>query len=179
MNGIEALLVDLVQAAESPLYSSYRWLGRQLGRDVSMPEFLRLVDRLVQLDVLRLWSVDPKSRERTRLPAVPQGLAQQYAGIEDLDDGFDPFVLSLTLGPAADVDSAPEWEVDLDFDHGTFRLKANAGVESMAMRRLALLFPDVELIEQHRALHAADSIELAGSLAVISASDGSTVTQGC
>lgn len=175
MNGIEVRLLELVQMAESPLYSAYRWLGRQLGRNLAMSEFLHLVDSLVQQDILRLWSIDPASQERTRSRVVPEELEQRYLRLDDLDKSFDPFALSLTLGPAADVDADPEWEVDFDFEQETFRVKAKRGAESVAMRKLAELFPDVELVEERRTADVTDRIELSGSLLVISQSGGSRI----
>lgn len=165
MNGIEAQLLGLVQIAESPLYSAYRWLGRQLGRDLSMSAFLYLVDGLVQQDMLRLWSIDPTSQERSRLSEVPEGLEQRYLRVDGLDDSFDPFALSLTMGPAADPEAEPDWEVDFDFDRETFRLRAKPGAEEVAIRKLAGLFPDVELVEGRRRSRA-DRVEVSGSLKV-------------
>lgn len=98
MNSIELLLVDLVRVAEAPLYSAYRWLGKQCGRQLRLGEFLVLVDRLVSMDVLRLWEIDHRSGDRSELYAVPDSLEARYSAIEDLDDRFDPFGLSVTLG---------------------------------------------------------------------------------
>jgi hypothetical protein len=166
MNGVEVRLVELIHIAESPLYSAYRWTGRQLGRNVSISEFLRLIDGLVRQEVLYLWSIDQKTQERTRLGAVPDGLAQRYGALSDLDDSFDPFALSLTLGPGADVAAEPEWEVDFDFDRKTFRVNASPGAEEVALQKLGELFPDVELVEERRRSDSSDCIELSGSLSV-------------
>jgi hypothetical protein len=171
MNGIEAQLLDLVQIAESPLYSAYRWLGRQLGRGLSISEFLRLVDGLVQQDMLRLWSIDPTHQKRSRLSEVPEGLEQRYVRVDDLDESFDPFALSLTLGPEADLEAEPDWEVDFDFDRETFRVKARPGAEEVAVHKLARLFPDVELVEEQRGSRA-DRVEISGSLRVFGESGG-------
>ncbi len=172
MNAIEALLLELVTIADSPLYSAYRWLGRQLGRDLSMSEFLRLVNGLVQQDVLRLWSIDSASQHRSRLNETPEGLERQYLEVDGLDATFDAFALSLTLGPAADVGARPEWEVDFDFDRETFRVQAKPGTEGLALRTLADLFPDVELVEERRQSLATDRLEVSGSLKVASAPGG-------
>jgi hypothetical protein len=115
MNSIDLMLLDLVQIAEAPVYSAHRWLSRQLGRELSMAEFLRLLAPLVDEDVIRLWAVDSTTHERRRWIEVPSDLDERYARIPDLDDSFDPFGLSLTLGPAADLDADPDWEVDFDF----------------------------------------------------------------
>src|SRR4051812_41756790 len=114
MSPLETLLVSLVQIAEAPLYSAYRWVGRQVGRDVALSEFLRLVDRLLEQDTLRLWLTDSTSHERERRLQTPGALDQKYAELADLDRSFDPFGLSLTLGPHADVDREPDWRIDLD-----------------------------------------------------------------
>jgi hypothetical protein len=44
MNSVELLLVDLVQVAETPLYSAYRWLAKRLGRELPLSEFLRMIE---------------------------------------------------------------------------------------------------------------------------------------
>lgn len=150
MNGIEASLLDLVRVAESPLYSAYRWLGREIGRDLSMPEFLVLVDRLVEEDALRLWSVDPDSEDRTRLMSSPDSLERRYETSRHTDGSFDPFGLSLTVGPEAELEAAPDWQVDFDFDSGRFQLEAKPGLDDEALRELRRLFPDVELVEATR-----------------------------
>lgn len=115
MNSVE-LLLDLVRIAEVPLYSSYCWLGGQFGCQLSLGEFLRLVEDLLARDVLRLWEIDPQSHDRTELFAVPEGLKERYRSVGELDGRFDPFGLSLTLGASAQVDVEPSWEIDLDFE---------------------------------------------------------------
>lgn len=172
MNGIELLLLDLVQMAETPLYPAYRWLGRQLGRDLSLAEFLRLVDRLVGDDVLRLWSIDAASQERSRLNAVPEHLEERYRQFDALDDSFDPFVLSLTPGSAAEPRIEPDWEVDFDFDRETFRLEAKPERVEVALQKLAVLFPDVELVTTGSRPIAPDRLDISGSIRVVEESGG-------
>ncbi|MDP9022494.1 MAG: hypothetical protein M3N57_07330 [Actinomycetota bacterium] len=89
-----------------------------------MSEFLRVVDELTARDVLRLWELDHRSHDRTELFGVPEGLQESYRTAAGLDDSFDPFGLSLTLGAAADVEAEPSWEVDFDFERGRFELLA-------------------------------------------------------
>lgn len=163
MNAIEASLVDLVQVAESPLYSAYRWLGREIGRDLSMSEFLRLVDGLIDDHVVRLWAVDPASEERTEVRTLPDDLERRYAQLaNELDAGFDPFGLSLTLGPRADVDAEPDWSVDLDLDSARFQVDARPGHDEEALGQLEVLLPDVALVEEAR-VSANDRIRITGS----------------
>lgn len=150
MNSVELLLVDLVQIAEAPLYSTYRWLGRQLGRDLPLGEFLRLVDELVARDVLRLWEVDHRSHDRTELFSVPEGLDERYRSADGLDGSFDPFGLSLTLGAAADIEAEPAWEVDFDFERGRFELVADEGTDDDAVIQASRYFPDVALVAERR-----------------------------
>jgi hypothetical protein len=150
MTPFEDMLIDLVQVAESPLYSTYRWLGRELGRDVQISGFLHLVDHLVHNQSLCLWLVDLDSQERKRLRRVPPELERRYAAEADLDPAFDPFGLSLTVGPTANVDEEPEWEADFDFGDGRFRLLASDRREAESIEQLEVLFPDLEFLEEER-----------------------------
>lgn len=143
MSGLERLILDLVQIAEAPVYSTYRWLGRELGRDMPLSEFLRIIGRAIERDVLRLWSIDPRSGDRTELFDVPPDLESRYQNEPELDERFDPFGLSLTLGATADVEAEPEWELDLDFDEGVFELELHGGHEAEALEQLARCYPDL------------------------------------
>jgi hypothetical protein len=163
VNGVEERLIDLVQVAETPLYSAYCWLGRQLGRDVSMREFLRLVDDLVRRETLCLWSIDPTSEKRSRLLEVPKDIKHQYAQL-DSDGSFDPFALSVTLGPAAQIGAESEWEVDLDFQSLTFQVRSKPEVEGGALRNLADLYPDTRFVETRREAEGSGWIAISGRL---------------
>ena len=114
MNSIELSLLELVGIAETPLYSAYCWLRRHLRGPLALSGFLEMVDGLVQRDVLRLWSVDIESGDRTELFVVPASLEHDYQGVEGLDDQYDPFGLSVSTGAANTVPTEePEWEFDL------------------------------------------------------------------
>ena len=153
MTGLERLIVDLVQIAEAPVYSTYRWLGRQLGRDLPLSEFLRVVGQAIEGDLLRLWSIDARSGDRTELLSVPPDLESRYESEAGLDDRYDPFGLSLTLGASANVDAEPEWEFRIDFDDQVFEITAQAGHEAEALEELTRCYPDlhpsVTAREQH------------------------------
>lgn len=150
MNSIELMVIDLVQIAEAPLYSTYRWLCREMGRDVPMREFLRLIDRLIERDILRLWETDHRSHDRTEHFRVPQSLEVRYGSV-DLDDEYDPFGFTLTLDPAADVEAEPAWELEFDLEAGRFELLANAGEEDEAIEQASRFFPDVTLLTEEKA----------------------------
>lgn len=143
MTGLECLIVDLVGIAEAPVYSTYRWLGRQLGRDVSLSEFLHVVGQAIERDVVRLWSIDTGSAERTELFSVPPDLQTRYESEPGLDDRYDPFGLSLTLGASADVDAEPEWKFRLDFDDQVFEITAQVGHEAEALEQLTRCYPEL------------------------------------
>lgn len=143
MSGLERLIVDLVQIAEAPLYSTYRWLGRQLGRDVPLSEFLRVVASAIDRDVLRLWSVEAETGDRTELYEMPPDLERRYVAEPSLDARYDPFGMSLTLGAAADVDSEPEWEFTVNFDDHIFEITAVPGREDEALDQLGRCYPDL------------------------------------
>jgi hypothetical protein len=143
MTGLERLILDLVQIAEAPLYSTYRWLGRRLGRDVPLSEFLKVVAAAVARDVLRLWSVDATSGDRAEMFEVPPDLERRYAAEPKLDSRYDPFGISLTLGSAAEVEAEPAWEFTVNFDDHIFEIKAEVGREDEALAQLSRCYPDL------------------------------------
>lgn len=144
MNGLERLILDLVEIAEAPLYSTYRWLGRQLGRDLVLREFLEVVERAVEKDVLRLWSIDSSTGDRTEYFCVPSGLDDRYRSVTDLDERYDPFGLSLTPGASVEEDTRPDWEFSLDFERLTFTISAAPGHERNALEEIELCYPDFQ-----------------------------------
>lgn len=163
MNSIDLRLLELLQIAEAPVYSAYRWLSRQLGRELSMAEFLRLLATLLEDDVVRLWAVDIATEERSRWSKVPPDLEKRYAEIPDLDDSFDPFGLSLTLGPAADLDASPDWEVNFDFEERRFAVTAKPDAVESAQQQVKRFFPDLDFAEEDREV-ASDRIRITGSV---------------
>jgi hypothetical protein len=163
MNSIDLRLLDLLQIAEAPVYSAYRWLSRQLGRELSMAEFFRLLAPLLEEDVVRLWAVDITIQERSRWSELPSDLEERYAEIADLDDSFDPLGLSLTLGPAADLEASPDWEVDFDFEKRRFVVTAKPHAVESAQQQARRLFPDLDFADQDREV-AGDRVRITGSV---------------
>lgn len=163
MNSINLRLLDLIQVAEAPVYSAYRWLSRQLGRQLSMAEFFRLLAGMVEDDVVRLWAVDVVTHERSRWNDIPDDLEERYAQIGELDDGFDPFGLSLTLGPAADLEVSPDWEVDFDFDGRRFVVLANPHAVASARQQIRRMFPEFDFVEDSPKV-GADRVRITGSV---------------
>jgi len=162
VNSIELQLLDLLQKAETPLYSAQRWVVRQLGRELAMPEFLRLLAPLLEDDVVRLWAVDASTGERSRRSAVPPDLAERYAAeASHLDDSFDPFGLSLTLGPAAEAQANAEW--GLEIDGRCFRVTAQLHAVEDVRRQVERLFPDLNFVEESRNVDG-DRVEINGSI---------------
>ncbi|MCL4293787.1 MAG: hypothetical protein KJ056_12290 [Acidimicrobiia bacterium] len=153
MTGLERLILDLVQVGEAPLYSTYRWLGRQLGRDVSLSEFLKAIAAAVERDALRLWSVDVSTGDRTELFGVPADLERRYVAEPLLDARYDPFGISLTLGGAAEAEAEPAWEFMVDFDNRMFEIKAVAGREDEALDQLSRCYPDLHPVVTARGDH--------------------------
>jgi len=147
MNSIELDLLDLLDLAESPCYSAFCWLRRRLGGHLSLRAFLTLTNDLVQRDVIRMWSIDPGSGDRTELFAVPDSLADEYLAFQTLDDRYDPFGLSVTVGPAAPVlaQDEPEWTFSLDAAQETFVLRAQPEMRAEACATIARLLPDLVL----------------------------------
>lgn len=111
---------------------------------------LLLVDLLLANDVVRLWEIDHRSHDRTELFSVPDGLEERYRSIEGLDDRFDPFGFSLTLGPAADVDAEPTWEVEFDFARRRFELLVGVGADDDAVKQVGRYYADLALVPEQR-----------------------------
>jgi hypothetical protein len=148
VNSLHLLLLDLLRMAETPLYSAYGWVGREAGRRVAMSEFLGMVWELMERGLLRLWAPDDESLGRTELFEVPPDLEERYAALGHTDDSYDPFRLSLTLGSKAERDVELDWQVDLDFARGRFRLLARATARDDALQHLTRYFADVDLIPE-------------------------------
>lgn len=163
MNPLESSLLELLAIAESPLYSAYRTIGRSLGSDVALSEFLRSVGELLERDILRLWLVDAPSGDQTELFQIPIDLESRYVESGHSDPTFDPFSLSLTLGTNAVVGVAPDWEVDLRFEEGTFELRAKRDESEEALRQLAKYYPDSRL-EAQRTIEQGDQVLVRGKI---------------
>jgi hypothetical protein len=161
MNSIDLRLLELLQIAETPVYSAYRWLSRELGRELSMAEFFRLLSPLLEGDVVRMWAVDIATQKRLRWSEVPPDLQAQYMEVPDLDDSFDPFGLSLALGPAADLNASPDWEVEFDFEKPRFVVTARPHALESALQQVRRLFPDLDFAEKDRGV-AGDRVRITG-----------------
>lgn len=90
-------------------------------------------------------------------------LDQQYAEVTDLDDSFDPFGLSLTLGRAADLKARPNWEVNFDFPRQRFVMKAKPHAIQTAQEQVERLFPDLDFAEDGREV-IDDRVEMIGAV---------------
>lgn len=146
MTRAELLLVELVNLGESPLYSAMAWLASELDRPVEIGEFLTILGGLVERDIVRLWSVDRTSHDRTELYAVPAGLVEKYQRSRHVDQRFDPFGLSLTIGPAATEPPAPPWEVEWSIERGEFSLRAEPSEVDRALAAIAERVLDRRLV---------------------------------
>lgn len=163
MSSIEHSLLQLLADTETPLYTAYAWLNDRIGRAISIARFLRLLDPLIESDAARLWAVNYATSERVRWHEIPLDLERRYHDVPDLDPAYDPFGLSLTLGPSADLRLEPAWRVDFDFDALTFRLTANPEEADVACTRVNQLFPDLDFAEDHRTAHAGQ-VRITGSI---------------
>jgi len=148
MNSLHRHLLDLLRMAETPVYSAYRWLGRQSGHQLALSAFLQLVQDLLDKDAIQLWTIEADTGEATQLHSLPANLATRDASLDHDDERYDPLCLSLTLGPAAEPDVEPDWEFDLDFQGGTFGLHAAPTEVNHALRQLGRYFPDVTLMPE-------------------------------
>lgn len=130
ISDLEQVILDLVQMAESPLYSTYRWLEHETGRDISFSEFRRVVNGGIEHGVFRLWILDVAG-DRRELIEIPPDLESRYMKEPVLEDSHDPFGMSLTLGAHA-VHEEPDWKVDVDFKKGVFELEFRASGDGTA-----------------------------------------------
>lgn len=148
VNAIEHRLLQLLADSETPLYSAWRWLKKETGSHLPLDRFLALVNTLITRDQVRLWKVEFKSHDRTEFFEVPSELTKRYTEEGHDDEAYDPFGYSLTLGPDAQIDSEPEWEVDIDLKEGTFQLFARNPELRLdeVFTKLAYYFPDVSLV---------------------------------
>jgi hypothetical protein len=117
-------LLRLLANAEQPLYSAYVFARENSERVLSIDDFLEQVDSLVAEEVLKLWIVSGDIR--AELARTPTTLARLYEN-EELDGTYDPFSLSITISDAGSVHVSHEWEADIDFVDGRFRLRATTG----------------------------------------------------
>ena len=110
--------------AEQPLYSAYVFARENAERVLPLDDFLQQVDSLVAEGVLDLWLVSQPIR--ARLAQVPEGLGRLYEN-EELDGTYDPLGLSIESGDDATIDVSHDWEADIDFVAGRFRLRSTSG----------------------------------------------------
>lgn len=144
MNNPEAIILDFVAQAEAPLYSTYEWMGQELGRNVSLAGFLLLVDEMIKDKRLRLWSVSLDTQSRRELDSVPDGLESAYKEHAHSDASYDPFALSLTLGPHAGERDFPDWDAELDFDAGSFEIHSRRRALGDGLEQIGRLFPEFQ-----------------------------------
>jgi hypothetical protein len=159
---LDIAILELLEMAETPLYSMYCVALDDLGGNVSLAAFLEHVDELVQNGVLRLWQVDD-ARERKELRGVPEELEQSYGRVADLDRSYDPFRLTLTLGPAAPDTSEPNWEVDTDFERKRFVMLVRRGPVVEAFDDTERVLPAFKLVERSRE-HDGSLLRIEGDL---------------
>ena len=163
MNSIDLTLLKLIQIAESPVYSAYRWLGREIGRELSMTEFFRILAPLLEDDVVRLWAVELAPRNglggmsyRPTSRSVTQRSLTSTAALTRSVSG-------LTLGPVADLESSPDWEVDFDFEGRRFAVTAKPHAAEGVQQQIGRLFPCLDFVEEDREL-VGDRIRITGSM---------------
>lgn len=163
MNSIERSLLELIRIAETPLYSAYRWLHTDVGRELSLMSFRRMIGKLMNNDVLQLWHTDSVTGVRNRLVSVPGNLEALYASSSDLDDAFDPFGLSLTVGGAVDRNLTTSWTIDFDEATSRFYFRAPVTQERDTFSEAQELFPDLSFVVKER-VTCDDHVEITGSV---------------
>lgn len=163
MNSIERSLLELIRIAETPLYSAYRWLHTDVGRELSLMSFRRMIGKLMADDVLQLWHTDAVTGVRNRLISVPANLEALYASSSDLDDAFDPFGLSLTVGGATGDNLTSSWTIDFDEAASRFYFRAPLAQECNTFSEAQELFPELSFVVKER-ITRDDYVEITGSV---------------
>jgi hypothetical protein len=144
---VEDEIIDLLSMSEEPLYSTFRHVEKAFDTRVSLEEFLAIIRQMMDTDFVQLWEWDFEANRPIRLVSIPENLAMQYHATGHEDPRFDPFALSLTLGPnASDRTSTPPWTIDIDFEHQTFVVHGPRAVHSDALSAIERLLPDVSLV---------------------------------
>jgi len=134
-------MLQLLGDAETPLYSAFRHAQKHAS-GLSLTEFLRQIDRMIQEDVVRLWLT--AEVERQRLSRVPANLVSRYESLEDLDDSYDPFNFTLTLGDNAPKFGPSPWTLDVDFGAHTFLWEGETEAFEDALAKIRLVHPTYE-----------------------------------
>jgi hypothetical protein len=132
-------LMRLLQDAETPLYSAYRFVADTIHPTMRLDEFLTLVNTSMSESQVVLRQVtEGKGRE---VDSIPEGLAQKYESVEGLDPRFDPFGYSLRLGPEAPDHDHPVWLIDVDLVAGLFTWEGDPRMEGETIDRVSRLHP--------------------------------------
>jgi hypothetical protein len=148
VNAPDVSLIEMLQMAETPLYSMYRVLDDDFDGNLPLPAFLEHIDALIQQGVVRLWGMSDAC-ERVECAGVPPDLEERY-GTVLLDRTYDPFSFTLTLGPAAPDAPEPDWEVDTDFAQGRYVIVVHRGTMAEAYQQVSRLLPSVAFLEEQR-----------------------------
>jgi hypothetical protein len=134
-------MLELLGDAETPLYSAFRHAQKRAS-GLSLTEFLRQIDRMIQEDIVRLWLATEV--ERRRLSLVPADLVSRYESSSDLDDSYDPFGFTLTLGDSAPAFGTSPWTLDVDFSAHNFLWEGEADAFDDAWTKIHLTHPAYE-----------------------------------
>jgi hypothetical protein len=153
-------LLRLLANAEQPLYSAYVFARENAERVLPLDDFLQQVDSLVAEGVLNLWLVSQPIR--ARLARVPEGLGRLYEN-EELDGTYDPFGLSIENGHEASLDVSLDWEADIDFVAGRFRIQSTTGDLEKLLDMIAAA-SGTRLIPETRDAGPAGSLLVEGSV---------------
>lgn len=148
MRGVRELILDLTSMAETPLYSTLRWVSEQMHEAASLELLVSVVDGLVHDDELRLWEVESGTGDRTELYEVPAGLLARYEAARHTDAAFDPFGFSVAAHRTSGI--VPEWDFDVDLRREVFELRCLDDLVDTGFRKLRSYMPEHEFVEENR-----------------------------
>lgn len=141
-------LLRLLRDAETPLYSAYRHLSRDLAEAVSLDTFASDVQERLARGILQLWLY--QDERRRELSNVPRDLASRYEVVE-LDESYDPFGYTLTLGPKMPREDSA-WNFDVDYARGQFVWVGDATMAESSLQRIRYIDPDHRFVVEDRDL---------------------------
>ena len=152
--------MDLLQDAETPLFSAFHHARGHAVGGLTLDEFLVDLQQLLESRLVLLWRHAEGVTEQ--LTSFPEGLAATYSGEGHSDFRYDPFGYSLSVGPAAEPPThPPEWTFHADFSSGEFVWEGPPELEEESFKQILESHPTYRL-EHRKRQNVAGRVRLTG-----------------